>query len=178
MGADLEFFARVALRRPVALHPAITGIYYAACAGSAIHTNRWKSQYPPVVRLLRSAAAASRSAREYADWILLEHALTGICAGDRRSALAMLRSLPARSVWWMRAAPPLVVRLLVRLRRSRAAVRHLGGPHRITNRVIYSQTAIIDSLREKTLADARGSDRSRDRKGAIPESHAISRSEA
>jgi hypothetical protein len=87
---------------------------------------------------MRSAEAASRSARAYADWILLEHALTGLCVGDRRTALAMLRSLPARSVWWIRAAPPLLVRLLVRLRRSRWLVGHLAGPQRVTNRVTYS----------------------------------------
>jgi len=33
---------------------------------------------------------------------------------------------------------------------------------------------ITDSFREKTLADAHGPDRSRDRKGAICDSHSIS----
>jgi glycosyltransferase involved in cell wall biosynthesis len=143
MGADLEFVARVALRHPVALHPAISGVYYAACAGSAIHTHRWKSQVPPVVRLLRSAAAAgfpvSRSAKEYADWILVEHALTGLVSGNRREALAIL---PVRSAWWLRAGaavlPLTVLRLLVRLRRSRLAVASLSGPNAVTNRVVYS----------------------------------------
>ncbi|PWT87516.1 MAG: hypothetical protein C5B56_10285 [Proteobacteria bacterium] len=140
MGADLEFFARIALRRPVALHPAISGIYYAACAGSAIHTNRWKDQYPPVVRLLRAATAAT--ARAYADWILAEHALTGLCSGNRRAAMAMLRLLPARSAWWLRAAaavlPIAMLRLLVRIRRSRFAVARMPGTNSVTNRVIYS----------------------------------------
>jgi hypothetical protein len=139
MGADLEFFARIALQRPVALHPAISGIYYAACAGSAIHTHRWKNQTPPVVRLLHSATAAS--ARAYADWILAEHALTGLCSGNRPAAVAMLRSQPGRSVWWLRVAavlPAAVLRLLVRLRRSRLAVSNLAGADAMTNRVTYS----------------------------------------
>jgi glycosyltransferase involved in cell wall biosynthesis len=144
MGADLDFFARVALRRPVALHPAITGIYYAANAGSAIHTHRWNSQYPPVVRLLRAAGEAgmplSRPAREYADWILVEHALTGLCSGNRSAALAMLRE--ACSAGWLRAGaavlPLPILRLLVRLRRSRLAVANLAGSQAVTNRVVYA----------------------------------------
>jgi glycosyltransferase involved in cell wall biosynthesis len=152
MGADLEFFARVALRRPVALHPGISGIYYAACAGSAIHSHAWKNHYPPVVRLLRSSRVAgmalSRSARDYTDWILVEHALTGLYAGHRRAALALLgevcsfRSLPIRSAWWLRASamllPLSLLRILVRLRRSRLAVTNLSGTHAVTNRVTYS----------------------------------------
>jgi glycosyltransferase involved in cell wall biosynthesis len=152
MGADLEFFARVALRRPVALHPAISGIYYAACAGSVIHTHRWKNIYPPVVRLMRAARAGGmvlpRSARAYADWILVEHALTGLCSGNRRAAVALLgevsgfHSLPVRSAWWLRFAaavlPLALLRLLVRVRRSRLSVANLRGRHTVTNRVVYS----------------------------------------
>jgi glycosyltransferase involved in cell wall biosynthesis len=142
MGADLDFFARVALRRSVALHPSISGIYYACHAGSAIHSHRWTDRNPPVVRMLRDAgtgAPLARSARDYANWILTEHALTGLCSGRRREALAILRGI---SAWWTRVAamvlPLPFLRLLIRFRRSRYVVTRLTGGHAITNRVVDS----------------------------------------
>jgi glycosyltransferase involved in cell wall biosynthesis len=151
LGADLEFFGRVALRRPVALHPAITGIYYAKDPASAIHIHGWRAQHPPVVRLLRAAAAAGRplrpSAWEYADWVLREHALTGLCAGRRREALALLDEActyrPASfGTGWLsaggRVLPLAFLRAFIRLRRSRLAVADLAGRNTIVNRVVYS----------------------------------------
>jgi glycosyltransferase involved in cell wall biosynthesis len=151
MGADLEFIARVALSYPVAVHPAISGIYYAGNQGSAIHSHRWKSQHPPVVRLLRAAEAAGKaraSARDYSDWILVEHALTGLCCGRRREALMLLDELSKSRGrhsgyrWWLRTGgmllPLLVLRTLIRLRRSRLAVTNVTGRHTVINRVVYS----------------------------------------
>jgi glycosyltransferase involved in cell wall biosynthesis len=155
LGADLDFYARVALRRPVAYHPAISGLYYAAIAGSAIHAQRWNSHYPPVVRLLRKARAGgsvppelARSAQEYADWILAEHALTGLCAGYRSGARALLdqvqrrRRAPFRTAELVRLGagwlPLALLRAFIRWRRSRFSVAGTSGRNGVINRVLYA----------------------------------------
>ena len=150
LGADLDFYARVALRHPVALHPAISGIYYAGNPGSAIHTHSWTSHRPLVVRQLRGPQAGrsqlAQSAEEYADWMLGEHALTGLCCGQRRDAVRMLgeirssRCTPFRSPRLVRLGaqwlPLALLRALIRLRRSRFGVANLRRAHTVVNRVV------------------------------------------
>ena len=152
MGADLDFYARVALQYPVALHPVISGVYYADNPGSAIHAQRWNSHRPPVVRLLWAPRVATpplaRSAAEYADWILAEHALTGLCSGHRSDAVRLLgqirsrRCTPFRSPRLVRFLaqwlPMAFLRVLIRWRRSRFAVSNLSGRHTVVNRVLHT----------------------------------------
>jgi glycosyltransferase involved in cell wall biosynthesis len=151
LAADIEFFARVALRRPVALHPGITGIYHPGHPGSVLETQKWTGHHP-ILQLLRASEAAgrppARSTREYADWILVEHALTGLYIGKRREAVRLLsqvRSLrftPFRSPRLVRfgatTLPLVLLRTLIRLRRSRLAVSNLPGRNPVINRVVHS----------------------------------------
>jgi glycosyltransferase involved in cell wall biosynthesis len=150
-GVDLDFYARVALRYPVAVHPAVSGLYYANVSGSVINGQKWNHRYPAVVRLLRSArpirAELARSAEDYADWILAEYALTGLCAGNRRDAVSLFHQI--RSRWWVPFRSPGLVRLgaewlplplvrtLVRFRRSRFGISGAWRqPHMIVSRVL------------------------------------------
>lgn len=151
LGADIEFFAKMALRQPVALHPRISGVYYAAQPQSALRRHAWSSGHPPVVRWLRGnqarGIALPQSAERYADYMLAEHALTGVCRGGRDEARAVLhrvgslRALPARSQWPARLAaagvPHMVMRPLIRAIRSRFAVGDMGGHPAVVNRVCY-----------------------------------------
>lgn len=150
LGADLEFFARMALRRRVALHPAVSGIYHAGQPNSALRANRWASAYPPVVRLLHERRAADSavpvSSVEYAEWVLIEHALTGLYAGEKQKASAILseirsfRAAPALSAWLARLGglriPLSVLRPLIRMRRSRWAAEYIQAPGAVIHRVI------------------------------------------
>lgn len=143
LGADLAFFAGVALRRAVALHPSVSGMYYASLSGSALHTHPWAPVAPAALRVIRHAeragAAIPESAREYAGWLLAEHALTGISCGRRREARALLRSVDLPAPPLLRLAvnllPDFCLRPLLRMRRSRFAV---GNRQQVTNRVVYS----------------------------------------
>ena len=150
LGADLDFYARVALTHPVALHPRISGIYYAANAGSAIHAQTWTNRRPPVVQLLRgtraSASPRAQSAAVYADWILAEHALTGLISGRKDDAAKLLDEIqsspgtPFYSLPLVRFAarwlPLAAVQTLIRFRRSRFAVSNSRRPQVVVNRVV------------------------------------------
>lgn len=150
LGADLEFFARMALRHAVALHPAVSGMYYAGHPGSALRANRWASTYPPVVRLLHECRTENpdlpASFVEYADWILIEHALTGLYAGEKNKAARILseirsfRPAPAPSAWLARLGqlniPLSVLRPLIRMRRSRWVAERIQNPCAVMSRVV------------------------------------------
>lgn len=150
LGADLEFFARMALRHAVALHPAVSGMYYAGHPGSALRANRWASTYPPVVRLLHECRTDGptppASFVEYADWILIEHALTGLYAGKKNEAAGILaeirsfRPAPVLSACLARLGqlniPLSVLRLLIRMRRSRWVAEHIQNPCAVMSRVV------------------------------------------
>lgn len=150
LGADLDFYARVALKHTIAMHPAISGIYYANTPGSAIHAHGWTNRRPPVVRLLSGPQAGksqvAQSAQEYADWILSEHALTGLCSGHRRDAVKLLAEVRSRrctpfgsprlvqfGAQWL---PLPLLRVLIRIRRSRLGVSKMHLHQTVTNRVL------------------------------------------
>lgn len=148
-GADLEFFGRVALERPIAYHPAITGIYYAHVPGSAMNVFRWNNRIPPVVRSLQPrlekiGADIRPSVERYIAWVLAQHAIQGLCAGERSEALRVLAQFrphhpgAARHLRLRRLAarwtPAAVARPFLRLQRSRYAVRSRNG---VVNRVVH-----------------------------------------
>jgi glycosyltransferase involved in cell wall biosynthesis len=159
MGADLEFYARVSLRHPMAYHPRVSGIYYAAIPGSAVHAKEWNSQFPPVVRFLRAALAdgevprevpreLAHAAREYADWVLAEHAVTGVSRGHRRCAAAILAQVQPRQGWpfgpeklvrlGLRWLPLTALRTLIRLRRSRYSLVGARARNGVVQRVLHA----------------------------------------
>jgi glycosyltransferase involved in cell wall biosynthesis len=158
LGADLEFFARIALRRSVALHPTISGIYYACHPGSAIHAAEWNGGHPPAVRLLNQVTARlplTPSMEAYADWLLSEHALTGLCSGRRQEAIRLLTAthwghrLSPQAVALIRAGmvilPLGLIKLIVRWRRSRFSVSNKCRPRRVvTTAIRRTGVAAID----------------------------------
>lgn len=129
VGEDLEFYARLALKCPLAYQPMISAVYYCMIPNSALSVARWRCKRPPVVQTLDSyqdvplSPAMRDSVRRYADWVLSGHVLAGLCAGygckatelfgGRRGSSRFLMALIALIV------PLPVLNLVVRLRNSR-----------------------------------------------------------
>ena len=85
VGEDLEFYARLALKCPLAYQPMISAVYYCMIPNSALSVARWRCKRPPVVQTLDSyqdvplSPAMRDSVRRYADWVLSGHVLAGLC---------------------------------------------------------------------------------------------------
>jgi glycosyltransferase involved in cell wall biosynthesis len=148
IGEDLEYWARIALRFPVAYDPRPSALYYMGVPGSAMSGFRWRPETPAVVNMLAGWTGEHRgdprtqSVVDYASWILLNHVATGIAASHRREARIVLRHplirrsrlrrrraqlwLAAVSIpdWLMHAY--LNFRERIVLRKSRPALRLLG----------------------------------------------------
>jgi hypothetical protein len=148
VGADLEFYGRLALRHTLAYHPAISGVYYTQIPQSAMSVARWKCERPPVVRTLDGygdelmSPGLRDSVRRYADWVLSEYVLAGLCAGYGRKAMELLggrrttSGLLGKWAWWLvivrrlgmaliaHIVPSRILNLIVRLRHSRWFVRN------------------------------------------------------
>ncbi len=97
LGADLEFFVRVALQYPVALDPRPSAVYRFGVADSALTIARWKPLLPPAIRYLRSqlsrgrvSAAMAPSARNYVCTATMKYAAAGIAKGACADAVALL----------------------------------------------------------------------------------------
>jgi glycosyltransferase involved in cell wall biosynthesis len=128
VGADLEFYGRLALAHRLAYQPAVSGIYHHQIPGSAMSTARWNCEPPPVVRTLDARddsvlpAALRGAARRYADWVFGQHILAGLCAGQRQQAVSLLARRGTRPGWSIRVAktvPPSALGWMVRVCRSR-----------------------------------------------------------
>lgn len=134
VGADLEFYGRLALRHTLAYHPAISGVYYHQVPHSAMSVGRWQCERPPVVRTLDADEQAHRSPAlhhsvcRYSNWVLSQYVLAGLCAGYGRKAVQLLDGRRASNRWLLTLAahivPSPILNLVVRLRRSRWFVRN------------------------------------------------------
>lgn len=90
VGADLEFWARAALRLAVAYDPRPSSIYYLLTTGSAMASYQWTPAVPAAVETIEREGAANQSAVDYAAWLLLKHAGAGVMAGKRADARSLL----------------------------------------------------------------------------------------
>jgi glycosyltransferase involved in cell wall biosynthesis len=111
IGEDLEFWARVALRFPVAYQPRPSTLYYVGVPGGAMHGFRWNPNTPAVVEMLSRELASEepldreQSIIDYAAWILLNHAATGIAVFQgQRSKQVLRHPLIAKSRLGLRRA--------------------------------------------------------------------------
>lgn len=136
IGADLEYWARVALRFPVAYDARRSVLIYVNVPGSAMARFKWDPKPPAVVdtlsRELRTDRRAVRreSVTDYAAWVLLNHAASGIASSHRRAAQEVLRHpliresrlLFRRTALWLAATwlPDYALRGYLRLRKSLA----------------------------------------------------------
>ncbi len=152
---DMEFYTRVALRWPIAYHPAITGVYNGHIPGSVANVLRWNSRMPLVVRslqpLLKSAPTEITSSIErFLAWVLVDHALLGLCADKRTDALRLIAEFCPQDAVAVRElrlcrlaarwAPVAVVRSLMRVKRSRYGVRSRNG---VVNRVVRTSNRAL-----------------------------------
>jgi hypothetical protein len=87
IGPDQEYWARVSLHYANAYHPRRSAVYRTGLANSAMQSAKWQEKYPALVETLKTALAAGivpegkeAAVREYAAWILLNHAAAGLAA--------------------------------------------------------------------------------------------------
>ncbi len=145
---DMEFYTRVALKWPIAYHPAITGVYNGHIPGSVANVLRWNNRMPLVVRSLQpllatAPAGITSSIERFLACVLVEHVLLGLCANRRTDAVRLMAEFFPRDAAAARElrlcrlaarwAPVAGVRLLMRLQRSRYGVRSRNG---VVNRVL------------------------------------------
>ncbi|MFY9781712.1 MAG: glycosyltransferase family 2 protein [Candidatus Baltobacteraceae bacterium] len=96
-GEDVEYWARVALRFPVAYDARPSSLYSVGVPGGAMADLQWDPKLPAVVETLSRALQSDRqsgprqSAIDYAARVLLYHAATGIATSHRRAAQEILR---------------------------------------------------------------------------------------
>lgn len=129
IGEDLEYWARVSLSFSLAYHPRCSAIYRTDVQGSAMNVATWSSSYPAVVDMLKTHlsqfpySAKDSSVREYAAWILLNHAKAGLAAGRAKPVRRILsdslfKDRKRTRYWLLRLAaafPPRTATTLFRL---------------------------------------------------------------
>lgn len=95
-GEDQEYWARISLSCPLAFHPRVSAIYHYGSPGSAMSRHQWSAAEMPVVRTLkrylasRPNTAASADVLNYAAWIILNQAASGIASGESRTVDTLL----------------------------------------------------------------------------------------
>jgi hypothetical protein len=90
VGADIEFWARLALVTKIAYDPNETAVYNWGLPGSALSVATWDSRVPAVVETLIAAIEEGqvresdrRGAKQYATTVVLNHVAQGILKGER-----------------------------------------------------------------------------------------------
>jgi glycosyltransferase involved in cell wall biosynthesis len=99
MGADVEFYARVGIVSALAYHPRVSAIYHRYVEGSVMSESTWKKDLPilhhTLLKYLMNTANLGKACREavsrYLEWLLVQHTLAGIAAGQKTDALSILR---------------------------------------------------------------------------------------
>jgi glycosyltransferase involved in cell wall biosynthesis len=95
-GEDQEYWARIGLSYALAFHPRVSAIYHYGTPGSAMSTHQWSAAEMPVVRTLkrylesRPNTAVSADVLNYAAWIILNQAASGIASGESRTVDRLL----------------------------------------------------------------------------------------
>jgi glycosyltransferase involved in cell wall biosynthesis len=95
-GEDVEYWARIGLRYPMAFHPVCSAMYRIEVPDSAMSLEPWSAAEKPVVRTIRrylnsEPGSQSRIAVvNYAAFVLLQQAYNGIADGASTAVTALL----------------------------------------------------------------------------------------
>jgi glycosyltransferase involved in cell wall biosynthesis len=92
-GEDVEYWARIGLRYPMAFHPVCSAMYRIEVPNSAMSLEPWSATEKPVVRTIRRYLNTSQSriaVVNYAAFVLLQQAYNGIADGASTAVTALL----------------------------------------------------------------------------------------
>jgi glycosyltransferase involved in cell wall biosynthesis len=95
-GEDQEYWARVSLSYPMAFHPRVSAMYCVDVPNRAMSLSRWNPAEPAVVHTLRQyltthlAVANRRDVLDYAAWVLMNQAASGVASGASRDVRKIL----------------------------------------------------------------------------------------
>jgi len=95
-GEDVEYWARIGLRYPMAFHPVCSAMYRIEVPNSAMSLEPWSAAEKPVVRTIRryldsEPASQSRiTVVNYAAFVLLQQAYNGIADGASTAVIELL----------------------------------------------------------------------------------------
>jgi glycosyltransferase involved in cell wall biosynthesis len=93
-GEDVEYWARIGLKYPMAFHPVCSAMYRIEVPDSAMSQEPWSPAEKPVVRMIRRYLDSEPETRiavvNYAAFVLLQQAYNGIADGASTAVAALL----------------------------------------------------------------------------------------